>query len=353
MSDSQIIDVPLEDLLLDQDNPRLPESVERNPSEIIKYIASKTSIEELITAIGENGYFPGEPVIAYERGGKYIVVEGNRRLTAVMLLNNLSLLEKPSQRIISAVQNAIHRPVNIPTIVRESRESVMPYLGYRHITGVKQWEPLAKARYIKQIFDTTNVSNDKDVRYKEVARIIGSRGDYIRRSLISLECYEIIEQQGFYNIENLDESSIKFSVLSTALADPSIFNYVNNGAFISQKVENLTRWLFERDKDGETVVGESRNLRMLAHVVSDSKATKAIESGASLDYAYRLTSGSNKEFLESLYAVEEELQNAASLLPAIKFDEDALELAREIHRYISDIGRKLKSLKEEVDEDVF
>lgn len=354
MSTSEIIDIDLSELRLDVDNPRLPHSVERTEKEIIRYIATQTSIEELISAIGQNGYFPGEPVIAYEKDGKYVVVEGNRRLTAVMLLNNIKLLEKPSRKIIDAVNGATHKPLKIPTVVRESKESVMPYLGYRHITGVKQWDPLAKARYIKQMFDITPETATNEYRYKEVAKTIGSRADFIRRSLIGLEVYDLIESNDFYDVEGLDESSIQFSVLSTALADTEIYSYVNNGSFIDEKVRNLTRWLFFRDEDGSTVVGESRNLRMLSNVLSDDKATKAIESGASLDYAYRLTSGSTREFLESLYAAESALQGAASLLPTIKkFDNAAFSVAQEIRDYVNDIGKKLKSLRDEGKEDVF
>lgn len=54
---SQTIEfIPVDNLLLDIDNPRLPEDVEKNQAAMLDYIARQTSIEELMEAIGENGF---------------------------------------------------------------------------------------------------------------------------------------------------------------------------------------------------------------------------------------------------------------------------------------------------------
>ena len=53
----------VDDLKLDPENPRLPESLPRNPKSIIDHIATSTSIEDLMNAIAENDFFPGEPLV--------------------------------------------------------------------------------------------------------------------------------------------------------------------------------------------------------------------------------------------------------------------------------------------------
>ena len=68
IADSEILYVPLDDLELDTENPRLPEGVSRDQLGMINYIATSTSIEDLMSAIAENGFFPGEPLIVERQG---------------------------------------------------------------------------------------------------------------------------------------------------------------------------------------------------------------------------------------------------------------------------------------------
>jgi ParB-like chromosome segregation protein Spo0J len=137
----------------------LPESLDRSQEAMIDYIAASTSIEELMEAIAENDFFPGEPliVVPVEKGSdQYYVLEGNRRLTTVKLLNDPKECSNPGERMHNISTVARYKPKELPVVIRESRSEVLPYLGFRHITGVKQWEPLVKARYIEQLFDLSN-----------------------------------------------------------------------------------------------------------------------------------------------------------------------------------------------------
>ena len=178
--------IDLNKLELDTKNPRLPEGVERTPEAMLNHIALTTSIEDLMNAIAENGFFPGEPLIAVKEGDKYTVVEGNRRLTAVKLIHNPYECDRPSSRMIEIAESAkdkLGTLEKLPVIVRDTRAEILPYLGFRHITGVKQWEPLSKARYIEQLFGLTSPNSPTNDRYHQVARAIGSRKDHIKRNL--------------------------------------------------------------------------------------------------------------------------------------------------------------------------
>jgi hypothetical protein len=349
--------VTLDRLQLDVDNPRLPESIHKNEQSIIDYIAQNTAIEDLVNAIASNDFFPGEPLIVVEEGKNLIVVEGNRRLTALKLLQNPNLTSEPSNRLREIVESAKYKPTTIPVIICSSREDVLPYLGFRHITGVKQWDPLAKARYIKQLYDLS--SEDFDDKYRGVANKIGSRRDHIKRSLDALAVYNIIEENSFYDIPGLDESSIKFSVLSTALADEKISSYVgldiSSGQSYALKldhVRSLVEWLFKKNKDGRAVVAESRNIRQLSKVVADDEARYALEKGSSLSYAYRLTNGVNDDFDQAMYEAEAALTIAVSHVSNIEFSDSRLDLARELSQQIILIGKTIRD-KNRDDEDAF
>lgn len=307
----EIKNVSLNDLLLDPENPRLPESVARDQQSMLDHIAETTAIEELMEAIAENDFFLGEPVIvvpAKDQKGKFIVVEGNRRLTAVKLLNDPSLCASPGVRMRAIAGEAKYKPVTLPVVERGTRNEVLPYLGFRHITGVKQWEPLAKARYIEQLFALTDSKLQAKIRYANVARAIGSRRDHIKRNLDALAVYKVIEEADFYEIDKLNDQSIKFAVLSTAIADERIGYFVGthskdadgeyisadpivNGASLNKKcISELTHWFYERDKKGTTRVGESRNLREFSAIVSNPQALAAFRAGSPLNEAYQLTS---------------------------------------------------------------
>lgn len=354
--------VNLDNLFLDPENPRLPTNISRKPLDMLEYLAKYTSIEDLMNAIAENNYFSGEPLIAFKENEKFFVVEGNRRLTALKLINNPYEVQNPSSRSIEISANARYKPQNIPVVVVDSREAAIPYLGYRHITGVKQWEPLAKARYIKSVFDLlTDHDDDINDRLKEVANIIGSRRDHIRRNLEALNVYEIIEANDFFDIDGLNETSIKFSVLSTALADERFSNFIgldcdeavlNSKILDTDHVKELTEWIYKKDKDGKTRLGESRNLRSLAAVISSSKAIEAFRRGASLQTAYRLTSFIGEDFMTFLYESENTIMEAASLVANVDYSEDAYEIIKRISQNVKLIGKTLKS-KQMDEEDEF
>lgn len=368
-------EVEIDNLHLDLENPRLPQSVAKTPKGILTWIAKSTAIEDLMNAIASNGFFPGEPVVAYPYPGKdghFIVIEGNRRLTACKLLQDPSQCEKPTAQMLQIAELAVNKPKKIPVVVADTREEVLPYLGFRHITGIKEWDPLAKARYLKQLLDSTPTSEPIAERYQQVARSIGSRRDHIKRSLDALAVYNVLEHNDFFNIEGLGEESIKFAVLSTALADDRIGEFVgtakkvgagqnatrastdpivNKTSLKKEPIEELSRWIFEK-KDGKTVVGESRNLRELGAVIESPKALQALRNKSTLSYAYRLTSGVNKDFLQHMYAAQGALEEAAGLVANVSFDPEAYDLAKVQQNLVRQIGKTLKE-KQVGEEDDF
>ena len=164
MSSSQIEYKSINDLLLDLDNPRLPEDVsEKNEKQVFKHIIRQYDIDELVQAIGENDYFAGEPLIVIpskKHSGKYIVVEGNRRLTALKVLNDPNLAEENHlKNLTTKAKEAKYKPTKVPCVIFNDRSKVLFYLGLRHVNGVKSWDLIAKARYIKKLFDKADEKN--------------------------------------------------------------------------------------------------------------------------------------------------------------------------------------------------
>ena len=313
--------LPLNDIFLDKYNPRLPTSAARVQKEMSLYIARNTSITELMTAIAENDYFPGEPIIVVSRdAGGYTVVEGNRRLTALKLLRDPSLYPK-NARVREISESASHRPDTVPCVIFSSRDEVVNYLGYRHISGVKQWEPLAKARYINNYFLTqTEESAEPLLRYREVARGIGSQWPYIKRQLDGYSVYRHIEDTGFYEIEDLNEETISFSLLSTAVGYDTILKFVSSSQnpcirpehLSPMAIRDLATWMYERNDKGATILGESRNIRRLAAIVDDERSLCILRESGNLEKAFTATKGVAIEFNDLLSEIEWRISDAVA-----------------------------------------
>ncbi|MGZ8218909.1 hypothetical protein [Methylomagnum sp.] len=370
MADKRIQFIELSRLKLDPENPRLPLSIERDESSMLDYIAESTAIEDLMGAIAENDFFPGEPVVGIPDGNDFIVIEGNRRLAAVLLLHEPDKCSHPSMRMREIAANARYKPKCLPVINGGTRSKVLPYLGFRHITGVKEWEPLAKARYMKQLFDLTSAKLEPAQRYKEVGRSIGNRSDHIKRNLDALAVYDFIENNNFFEIEGLDEESIKFSVLSTALANDRIGCFtgvsrkdgdddytpshpiINPETLKPREIHEITDWLYKKGENGRTRIGESRNLKLLSAVVDSHRALAAFRDGATLTYAYQLTSEIAKDFIGLLYQAEGALTEAAGIVATMDYDDESLRVSRRILETIRLIGKTLNE-KRKPDEDEF
>lgn len=289
--------IEIDDLHFDPDNPRLPLKLRgESEAQVFAFLLRECSLIELMLSIGSQGFFQGEPLLVVPRTeGGYTVVEGNRRLAAVKLLSR----EEPPPVFVKQVQAAreaaTHKPRTVPVLEFGSRDEILVYLGYRHITGVNEWGALEKARYLQQL---AGMYGDQPDKYKALAKQIGSRADYVAKTLAALDLVELANDNGFFDKARVDPDQIPFSLLTTALSYKTIGDFVgvesNEHVDIEKvdvrKLNQLFSWLFVEEA-GTTRVGESRNLRTLARVVSNEKALASFVKGASLEEADVLTEG--------------------------------------------------------------
>ena len=116
--------IKIEQLKFDKLNPRLPKRLLGISDEkvIIDYMLKNGNILELMRSIAEMGYSEAEPllVVKDEKDNKYLVVEGNRRLTAVKLLNNPQLAKVRIPSVTEIVSEANTIPDAIPAILYSS-----------------------------------------------------------------------------------------------------------------------------------------------------------------------------------------------------------------------------------------
>lgn len=356
--------ISLDHLFLDDQNPRLPKSIQgSSEKEILEYMLLDASLIELMLAIGKNDFFPGEQLLVVkESGNNYKVIEGNRRLSAVKLLSNPELVTVQKTKIQQAIDEADYKPTEIPCLIFETEAEIHNYLGYRHITGIKEWKLLEKARYLFELWQSQYSGLDLNAASKELAKSIGSRKDYVKRILIGYQVFDKIQDEAYFKIPGLDDTSFYFNYIADSLNKPYIAEYLGldirniddiEEVNINQEhLENWTRWLFEKDKEGRTrLIGDSKSLTALNSVLSVTAARTAfIERGASLDNALELTGETENQILNFINLALGNLEQADRLVVKanIAYDE-VVEQLKEIRSLASKIGRTIQE-KEDEDE---
>jgi hypothetical protein len=320
----QSAEIEVKNLDFDKKNPRFPKAVAEGPEDaLIEKFARDERLQEIIDSIATRGYFPGEPLLVVSSGRRFTVIEGNRRLAALKLLNGLAKVPKNRSALAEAVDTASVVPTNVPCLVFSSEDEIVRYLGFRHITGIKAWGALQKARYIERLLDN-NFPDEKDYdrKLKALAKETGSKPAYLGQTLAALALYNKASAKQFYQLE-IDEASFDFSILSTALSYSSVVEWVglqdrSDRTLKSVKDARLKRlmdWLFAGQDGKKSVVGESRNLKKLAAVLASESATKHLDVSRDLNESFELSKGPSIAISEALIQAERKLAIAWQWLP--------------------------------------
>lgn len=354
--------IPLDKLYLDEHNPRLPKSLQSaTEAEILEYMLLDASLIELMLAIGKNDFFPGEQLLIIKKQDNiYKVIEGNRRLSAVKLLNKPELVSVQKTKIQQVIKEAEFFPNEIPCLIFEKEEDIHNYLGYRHITGIKEWKLLEKARYLFGLWKDQYSELDLNQASRELAKSIGSRKDYVKRILIGYQVFYKIEDEAFYKIPGLNDTSFYFNYIADSLNKLHIANYlgldikniddIEEVKLNEENLENWTRWLFEKNTEGKTrLIGDSSNLNALNKILGHKEASLAfIDKGYSLDSAIDLTGEADFQFYNYLNIALNQLENADRLVIKVnvKFDEVANQI-KDIRSLANKIGRSIQDKEDD------
>lgn len=340
--------VNLEKLHFDPDNPRLPQRLigSRDEKKVLDFMIKNGNIVELMQSIGETGYSDAEPLLVVPINGikseEYIVVEGNRRLTALKLLSNPGLATLRKNMISEAVKSAKHIPTDIPVILYPSRGEILDYLGYRHITGVKDWGALEKARYLDQLYESHIESVGRDYIYSVLAKMIGSRTDYVSKLHTALKLYNLANDDAYYGAD-IEETDFNFSWLTTALSysdtvsflglsspGDSTLSGLDKGNFVQ-----LFEWMFDPKKKK---VLDSRQISELNQILKSEPALNRLEQGSSISEALLFTSAPNETFHTLIVKARESLQSSKNMIEQLnKRPDEAVLLLEEIEKLCKSI----------------
>lgn len=344
----------LSELYLDPKNPRLGREMvgrELSQSQILKEMNDWTLEELAVSFLESGGFWVQEALLATreELNGKerLVVVEGNRRLAALMHLQKAVEGNPTSKKWEEIAANA-HPPqtlfTRIPYIEIDSRRDIEAFLGFRHVTGIKEWRPAEKAQYIAKLIDTRNMT------YSEVMRKIGSKTSTVRQNYISYRLLLQIENvAGNIPPENFEE---RFSVMYLSLRTEGVQKYLQIDIQADPEkakrpvpkqhlkaLANFALWLFGDDKHAP-LFSDSRQVDNFGRILESKDALEYLErtSRPSFEVAHRMAGGDEPEILR---LIEEAADNIELALTRAHLYKKSKKLRSAVRRLESDAKQLL------------
>ena len=358
--------VETDNLKFDMFSSRIPDILQGTTElKVINHHLLEASTLELMQAIGENGFFEGEQLLVVpQEEGKYKVVEGNRRLTSVMLLNNPELAQVKKASVKQVYDEANHKPIKeLPCLVFDDENDIRKYLGYRHVTGVKSWALTEKARYLFGLYEQQFSELPFQDACYEIAKAIGSTKNYICRILTAYQISLYIEDENYFGIKGLDDTNFYVGYYSDSLSRSNITDFLGIDLFDTNPIEKLnkenvkklTKWFYKKfELDGKVqtrLKGKSADLNNLNNVLGNEKAKKAfVDEGYTLERAVILAEDIEQIFYNSLRAALLNLENADRITQSLSsfysgVEEDLVQIRK--------ITSKIKNAKDDLERKEF
>ena len=290
------INVHLDELLLDPNNPRfaeLGEEIDQVPevrfaepkvqqAAFDKMKATKFNVTELRDTIKELGFLPMDRLVvralkgSSPEGKKYVVIEGNRRVAALKWLLDLHEAGKEtfSEKQLNSFKN-LEVLLLDDQLAPQTARWILP--GLRHVSGIKEWGPYQKARMVFELRETGKTA-------QEVAQSLGlstREANQLWRAYLALEQMGQDEEYGEYAEPRL------YSYFEEVFKRPNVREWLGwddeQQKFTEdKKLREFYGWMKgEKTDDGELgqpKLPEARSIRELSRVLEDPKGLAVFRS---------------------------------------------------------------------------
>jgi hypothetical protein len=268
----QFTTLPIKNLMLDPANPRLKiQESGAQQSEIAREIAQHYDAISLARLISHNGFYESGALFVYKTSSeKYIVAEGNRRLTAVLGLVDAEVRAGLPQK--NEWKKLSDSPVakaltELPVFIFDGPTTLRPIIAAEHLNRKLSWEPYQKAREIVNLVDIEGMTFD------EITDQVGLLKADLKRMYRDFKLVKTMIRNGFpESLLSRDFSKVGEVTKIQALSDfggiprdkdveagPLLLDNSRN-----EELEELFNFVFSED----SVTPDSRQIRDLGKVVT-------------------------------------------------------------------------------------
>jgi hypothetical protein len=330
----------VDELWLDPTNPRLGRHVagEELEPDVVLEAMQDWELLELANSFLRSHFWPQEALIVHREDlygePRLVVVEGNRRLATLKFLQLTTGGQPPSTTWSRLVQE--HPPgaelfERVPYLLVDDRSDVDAYLGFRHVTGIKQWRPAEKAQYIARLL------NDGTGRsFVDVAREIGSRSDAVRRHYAAFQL--LLQLEALDTDVTPQQTEERFSVLFLSLRQSAVQAFL--GLDLSARatpdtlaipvpseneddLENFAIWLFGTE-DRDPLFTDSRRVGDFARVLASPEAVIYLREtdNPQLSIALRKANVDKQDVLTAVRRATDAVEEALTQIHLVREDDE-------------------------------
>lgn len=359
--------VPTELLDFDPNNPRLGEDGIKNPTDaqMILALAETADLGEVVESVAANGYIDIEPLIAQRLDGRWRVLEGNRRLAAIRILQKPALAKGTGISVpeISAENLKTLKEVSVYAVA--SPDQARDFIGFKHINGPHKWDAVAKAR-----FATDWYKSEHGLTISTIARRLGDEHDTVLRLVNGMLVLDQAQEAKVYDVnDRYPGKRFAFSHLYTALTRTGYRDFLGLpeewrsenpklNPVPKEKVENLQRvlvWLYGSKSDETRPVINSQNpdIKDLGAVLANPRSRTVMVLRNDLRLAYAEIEPKGARFETALVNAKHEAEVAMSQITGYNpEDSTLLEIGRDLratsaqlHETMSSIAKKATSAR--------
>jgi hypothetical protein len=348
--------VSVEDLYLDPKNPRLAEDgfgIE-DQVQILKVLWKERAVNEIVDSIAASGYWPQEVLFATREEGKLVVVEGNRRLSAVKLLLSRELQKEVGATGVPSIGKSLRESLLHLPVVEYTREQLWEYVGFKHVNGPQDWDSIAKAEYIAR------VHSDYGQSLENIAKTIGDDNATVKRLYKGFTVLRQAEREQVFDRKDSWKKKFPFSHLWTGLG------YTGIQQFLGIKAEDWTKsnpvpkgripqlgelclWLFgsQSSETRPLVMSQNPDLRYLDEVLRTKDGYAALRARLPLSVALKVSRGDKTLLREAVIQADQSLREALGYIPTGYDGElDLFERAKGIHNLAAAIRDEMSRFNE-------
>jgi hypothetical protein len=341
--------VQIANLRLDPNNPRLPPAYQGGTQEQLAEIL-EIGFEAILVAesMAVSGYFHEEPLLVIDgtsegyEAGTFVVVEGNRRLTALLGLTRgdvRSRFSSAEKWDLAAERSRIVSSTEIPVVLHPNRHSTYRQVARAHVIGKLGWQPRSQALFIANRVD-------EGQSFESVAELLGLKkakvADMYRDQAVVKQMADI----------GIDTKPIEnsFSSITVAMSSTKIRDFIGAplGTQLSpgsdpiplEKIGALketVEWIFGSD-DVDPVITDTRQISKLGNVIASEVGLNALRSGESLDAAYEKVKSAGMDpldrLLNRLTAAKSALLSASDDLGEFANDQSVIALLEDLDAVI-------------------
>lgn len=290
------------DYVFVEDNQAIDSRIQQRTTNLLSG-KNNDLISDLIVSFKANGILKLDPIQVKELDdGIFLVIEGNRRATALKYLykqfkegNDVGKLNSESFKSIEIVRISDENPVQH-----------LITMGLHHISGKRKWSPLNQAQLISDLIKKHGLTE------KEVCDSLSITKHNFRRNIRILSLINTYKESDFGD----QFQGNMFSIFEEIIKKVEMKNWLqwNDQTFSSDNKlneEKLFSWISvieenEDDEQGETqlirkeaIITKSHEIRELSKFINDPKAVEKMEESRSITAGFALSDSVGESRLQN------------------------------------------------------